>query len=204
YTTAQNISTAIVGIITENENEIPVELSAFTAAADLNSVELKWETKTETNNRGFEIERYANGKWRMIGFAEGKGTTTGRSKYKFIEKNINGSNIKYRLKQIDFDGTFRYSKEVEINLISGYQLSQNYPNPFNPATTIRYSIPSKSFVNLEVYDIIGNKIATLVNEEKAAGKFTVSFDGSNYSSGMYYYRIKAGDFVKVGKMILLK
>ncbi|MGE5847967.1 MAG: T9SS type A sorting domain-containing protein [Ignavibacteria bacterium] len=204
YTTAQNISTAIVGIITENENEIPVELSSFTAAADLNSVELKWETKTETNNRGFEIERYANGKWHMIGFAEGKGTTTGRSKYKFIEKNVNGSNVRYRLKQIDFDGTFTYSKEVEINLIQEYQLNQNYPNPFNPATTIRYSIPSKSIVNLEVYDIMGNKIAVLVNEEKSAGRFAVSFDGSNFSSGIYYYRIKAGNFVKVGKMILLK
>jgi hypothetical protein len=112
--------------------------------------------------------------------------------------------VSYAMVNEEVVGSIEYSQKIEVDLISKYELSRNYPNPFNPATIIKYSIPVKSFVNLEVYDIIGNKIAILVNEEKTPGNFSVSFDGSNLSSGVYYYRIKAGDFVKAGKMILLK
>ncbi len=85
-----------------------------------------------------------------------------------------------------------------------YSLSQNYPNPFNPSTKITYSVASLSNVILKVYDILGREVVTLVNEEKPAGRYEVSFNASSLASGVYFYQIKAGDFVQTKKLMLLK
>ncbi len=200
---------------------IPVEFICFNAEVVSNIVKLSWITATETNNRGFEIQRSevssqrsVVGNWEKIGFVKGNGTTTEPKSYSFINNNIFDVMYKYRLKQIDYDGTFKYSKEIEVDVNYSpkeYILYQNYPNPFNPITNIEYRIPNKEFVTLMVYDVLGNEVATLVNEEKPAGRYEVIFDGSNLpagkaglSSGVYIYRITAGDYSASKKLMLLK
>ncbi len=188
---------------------VPVELASFKATVSGNEVTLNWITATETNNSGFEIFRTAqNDKegWENIGFVEGNGTTTEPSIYSFNDGNLSPGLYNYRLKQIDYDGTSIYSNElvVEISLPGVFSLEQNYPNPFNPSTRIKYSIPSDGFVTLKVYDILGNEVSTLVNEFKQAGTFDVTFDGSNLSSGVYYYRLTSDEMTTTKKLMLTK
>ncbi len=158
-------------------NVIPVELISFTVDVDGNSVTLNWQTSTETNNQGFEVQRASSEtifvkEWEMIGFVEGNGTTTEQNAYFFIDKDLKANKYQYRLKQIDFDGSYAYSDiiEIEVEAPMEFSLEQNYPNPFNPTTNIKYSVPADGNVSLKVYDILGNEIATLVNEEKPAGE----------------------------------
>ncbi len=206
YYSAQNISAEIVGIITDEAGALPVELTNFFAQSVNNTVVLNWETKTETNNNGFEIEKYQNNKWKNIGFVKGKGTTSEISKYSFIDKNINQNFIKYRVKQTDFDGSSTYSNEVEINTnyVSKYELSRNFPNPFNPSTTISYTIPQNGYVVLNVYNPLGQKVSELVNKEVHAGSYKVTWHAQNEPSGIYFYKISVNNFSQVKKMVFLK
>ena len=205
------------------EITIPVELTSFTSSVNENDVTLNWQTATETNNSGFQVERSKmlearSEEWENIGFINGNGTTTEPQSYSFVDKDLpagrqglEAGKYQYRLKQIDFDGTFEYSKtiEVEINAPLKFSLEQNYPNPFNPTTTIKFSIPAVGTrlalsVQLKVYDVLGKEIATLVNEEKPAGSYNIEFNGFNLASGIYYYQLRAGEFVETKKMLLLK
>ncbi|HEY6906439.1 MAG TPA: M14 family zinc carboxypeptidase, partial [Ignavibacteriaceae bacterium] len=166
----------------------PVELVSFTAVNKENGIELIWNTSTETNNRGFEVQRSEIGnqgsKWEKIGFTKGNGTTTLNHNYSYIDENLAPGKYLYRLKQIDFSGSFEYSDivEAEVNTPGQFVLEQNYPNPFNPATSIEYRVPVNGFVSLKVYDALGNEVASLVNEEKQAGNYLVNFEGRNLSS----------------------
>jgi hypothetical protein len=196
-----------------NKVYVPVELTSFTAYVIKNDVNLIWSTATELNNKGFEIERASSltppGQeklWRTIGFIPGFGTTTETHSYSFIDNDIELGNYTYRLKQIDFDGAFEYSDEVqvEISIPLKYELAQNYPNPFNPSTTIKYSIPKTGNVQLKVYDIIGNEVATLINETKTPGSYEVHFNSAELATGVYIFSIRAGNFIQTRKMILLK
>jgi photosystem II stability/assembly factor-like uncharacterized protein len=206
-------------ILKTNNGGIPVELVSFSAVREGNQIQLSWITTTELNNQGFEIERKLTDDWEKIGFVNGNGTTTEMQYYSFTDdiRLVNNVDIiYYRLIQIDFDGTFEYSNEVTIELSkpSSYLLNQNYPNPFNPSTKINWQLPESKFVTLKIYDILGNEVATLVNEEKPAGNFEVEFSaiggsafgGNAYTlpSGIYYYKLVAGNFIDVKKMILLK
>lgn len=184
---------------------VPVELISFTAEFINKEVLLKWTTATETNNRGFEVQRRSGTEFEDIGFSAGHGTTTETQLYTFVDRNVNTGSYTYRLKQLDFDGTFEYSKEVEAEVSVPYQfvLEQNYPNPFNPVTTIKYSIPQSSNVIIKVFDVPGNEIETLVNEEKPAGNFEVTWNAAALSSGVYFYKIQAGSFTDTKKMVLL-
>lgn len=187
---------------------IPVEMISFTASIEQNKINLKWNTETETNNMGYKIERLKEKLqgWQEIGFVRGSGTTAEPKEYSFIDKNISVGIYSYRLKQIDYDGSFKYSKEIEVELNPPLEflLEQNYPNPFNPSTKIKYSIPQSSNVMIKVYDILGNEIETLVNEEKPVGSYDVKWNAVNLPSGVYFYQIKAGSFTGTKKMILLK
>ena len=192
---------------------VPVELTSFTASGLNGSVLLKWSTASETNNRGFGIERTEGGNnqvqvnWIPIGFVEGNGTTTGRHDYSFSDDGLTAGVYKYRLKQLDFDGSFEYSPEVSVEagaVPAGFTLSQNYPNPFNPATSISYSIPKDGFVHLSVYNVLGQQVKELINENVIAGNHQVTFNAANLSSGVYYYRIEAGGNTVTRKMILLR
>jgi hypothetical protein len=142
----------------------------------------------------------------------GFGTTTETKTYSFVDENVNTGTYKYRLKQIDFDGSFTYSNEIEVVVDftpKEFVLYQNYPNPFNPKTVISYQLPVTGNVTLKVYDILGNEVATLVNEEKQPGIYEFEFNshsdkGQNLSSGIYFYQLRAGNFTQVKKMILLR
>ena len=186
---------------------VPVELTSFTATANSKEVALRWSTVTELNNLGFEIQRRsAENEFATIGFVKGEGTTTSQKEYSYTDKDLVDGKYSYRLKQIDFSGTYDYSDivEVDIRSVDEYALEQNYPNPFNPATTISFSIPNSEFVTLKIFDVLGKEVANLVNEEKPAGIFEVEFNASGLSSGIYFYILNAGNFVETKKMIILK
>jgi hypothetical protein len=186
---------------------VPVELVSFSASINNNTVELVWSTSTETNNQGFSIERKtSNSDWEEIGFVRGRGTTTEHSYYSFSDNNISANKFFYRLKQTDFDGTFEYSNavEVDVNPVVEYSLNQNYPNPFNPSTTIEFSIPEQQLVNLSVYNLIGEKVATIVNDMMESGSHNLEFNASNLASGIYLVKMSSGSFSEVIKINLLK
>lgn len=186
---------------------VPVELTSFAAAAVGNSVKLNWSTATEINNSGFEIERRTSSSdFSNIGFVGGFGSTTEAKAYSFEDNKLSTGKYYYRLKQIDFDGSFEYSDEVEVDVLAPaeFALMQNFPNPFNPSTLIKYSLPLSSFVNISIYNALGEKVAELVNESKEAGEYEVSFNASDLSSGLYFYKIEAGKNSAVKKMMLMK
>jgi photosystem II stability/assembly factor-like uncharacterized protein len=193
---------------------LPVELKSFTASQNGKSVNLIWTTATETNNRGFEIERRLSAAnfatvYVAVAFKNGAGTSSESHSYSFTDDNISdfkAEQATYRLKQIDFDGNYNYSKEVVVNLSAPleFSLNQNYPNPFNPTTSIKYSVAKTGLVTLKVYNAMGQEVASLVNEAKEAGSYEVTFNASNLSSGVYFYELNAGDFTSVKKMMLIK
>jgi hypothetical protein len=188
---------------------IPVELVSFDAAVDENGITLSWETATELNNAGFDVERSSDNKnFEKLGFIEGKGTTTEKQEYKFVDSGVKGKGkFYYRLKQVDHDGTESYSDVLEVDysvVPTVFSLSQNYPNPFNPMTTIEFGIPKEVKVTLKVYDALGSEVETIVNEEMEAGYYKYQWNGVNFASGVYFYRITAGGFVSTKKLMLLK
>ncbi len=190
---------------------LPVELVEFSARKINVGVLLSWKTLSEQNNSGFEVQRRSekreagNEEWEILGFVRGNGTTTEVQSYSFLDKAASGV-VQYRLKQVDFDGKFEYSNAIEVNAGSPTQfvLEQNYPNPFNPTTTITYSIPVASTVKLEVFDMLGKKVATLVSAKQEAGTYTYTLNASTLSSGVYFYRLQAGAFLQTKKMVLVK
>jgi parallel beta-helix repeat protein len=197
--------------------QIPVELTSFTAELDGNTVQLNWSTSTEKNNLGFEIERSVisndvrNLIWMKIGFVDGKGTTTEPQNYYFNHKELKTGAYLYRLKQIDFNGTFQYSKEVKVEIISPneFVLEQNYPNPFNPSTKISWQSPVSGHQTLKIFDVLGNEVATLFDEYREAGRYEVEFNVAQISrpeisSGLYLYKLTAGNFSAIRKMMLIK
>jgi hypothetical protein len=184
---------------------IPVELVSFEATASGTDVDLNWETASETNNKGFSIERSSGSGFETIGYVAGSGTTTESRCYTFTDNKLVSGTYTYRLKQVDFGGTFKYSDIIEVEVApSIFSLKQNYPNPFNVTTIIRFSIPKETQVNLSLYNILGEQVKELKNEFMKPGYFEVEFDASTVASGVYFYQLKAGDFVQTKKMILLK
>jgi hypothetical protein len=187
---------------------VPVELESFTASVNGNNVTLSWTTATELNNLGFQVERQAEEQnWMKVGFVEGHGTSTEPQIYNFTDAGLASGVYNYRIKQIDFDGSFSYynlEQEVEIGAPDSYDLSQNYPNPFNPTTKIKYSVPADGFVNISVYNVLGEKVTDIVNSIQKAGRYEVTFDATNFASGMYIYRMESGNFISVKKMMILK
>jgi hypothetical protein len=142
----------------------------------------------------------------LVGFVEGFGTTTEAHSYSFIDQKLPaGNRFLYRLKQIDNNGSFKYSEEYEVDITpDNFHLSQNYPNPFNPTTVISYQLPVTSHVTIKVYDILGKEAAILVNEEKPAGFYKNNFDATELATGIYFYSMQAGKFTSTKKLILLR
>ena len=187
---------------------LPVELASFTALVSENDVTLSWITSTELNNSGFYIERRDSEYiWNDIGFVEGHGTTTEIHSYTFIDNDLASGIYNYRIKQVDFDGSFEYyelNQEIDIVALNTYTLSQNFPNPFNPETKIKFNLPSSAEIIIKVYDIRGKEIKTLINEYKQAGTYEVEFNASNLPSGVYFYKMISGSYSETKKMILLR
>ena len=195
------------GLWQRDVSEIPVELTSFTASAGKGFIKLSWSTSTETNNKGFEVQRKEKeGKWNSVTFIQGKGTTTEPEGYSYKDVNVSDGVYLYRLKQVDYEGSFELSPVVEVNYNSPEQfsLNQNYPNPFNPSSYISFTLGKTSFVSLRVYDALGKEVRVLMNEQKTAGSYNLNFNGDGLSAGVYYYKLTAGNFNKVRKMILLK
>jgi hypothetical protein len=208
-----NTPHAIGTSLYDDINPLPVELTSFSAVVFDNRVKLNWRTETEVNNYGFEILRknhtstlFRMAEWVNIGFVEGHGNSNSPKYYSFIDADITGEKYYYRLNQLDTDGKYEYSKiiEVDLRIPEKFELSQNYPNPFNPFTTIKYSLPESGNVKLNVYNLLGEQVAELVNGFKEAGVHTIKFNAENLISGLYIYKIESNGFVKSKKMTLIK
>lgn len=198
---------------TFSEGALPVELSAFTSTVSNRDATLSWTTVSENNNAGFNIERKLNNsaEWITVGNVAGAGTSSIQKNYSFTDRNLNSGRYNYRLKQIDYNGNFEFhnlNSEIEIGTPSKFDLSQNYPNPFNPSTKINYDLSFGGLVNLNVFDMSGKEILSIVNEQQAPGYYSVSINAGNIASGVYYYRLTAigegKNFVATKKMILVK
>jgi len=202
----------LLDLVEVTGEQVPVELAGFSTSISQNDVSLMWQTATETNNKGFEIERKAkDGKYTSLGFVDGRGTTTIEQVYSFVDKGVAPGKYSYRLKQVDFDGTSEIIKSVEVEVVNplNYTLEQNYPNPFNPSTNVSFTLAVDSKVSLKVFNVLGQEIATLVNATMTAGQHTVQFNAKNLQSGVYFAKIEANgvngkNFSSVKKMILNK
>jgi len=207
-------------LISASNNPLPVELSAFTASVSDYNVTLNWQTITEVDNYGFQVERAIinapspdGGQevkitdWLSLGFVAGAGYSNSPRSYSFTDKNVFEGTYNYRLKQIDNIGNYKYSDIVEITVNHhslSFELFQNYPNPFNPATKIMFNIPSEDQVEIKVFNALGLEIATLLNEKMPGGAHSIEFNAENLSSGIYFYRIISGKYSETKKMILLR
>jgi len=184
-----------------------VELGLFIAVPNGRTVQLNWETKTEKNSDKFNVERKTIGvDWGTIGSVKAAVLSNSPKQYSYTDKNLQSGKYQYRLKMIDNDGTFKYSSavEVEVAVPKNYELNQNFPNPFNPNTVISYSLPLASNVRLIVYNSLGQAVKVLENGFKNAGTYSVNFNATELPSGTYYYKIEAGQFSQIKKMIHLK
>ncbi|HQY51458.1 MAG TPA: T9SS type A sorting domain-containing protein [Ignavibacteria bacterium] len=189
------------------EDPLPVELSSFTSSVSSNDVKLNWSTSEEINNSGFDIERSSNGTWTKIGNVNGNGSTNEIKNYSYTDKNVSSGTYNYRLKQIDYNGSFEYynlSNEVIVGVPDKFSISQNYPNPFNPSTKIDFQLPTDGNVKLSVFDNSGKQVEVLSDGFKSAGYYSINFNATNLSSGIYFYKIEFNGISKVMKMSLLK
>ena len=173
---------------------VPVELTSFTAVSSNGSVKLNWNTSTETNNKGFAIERSTDGKnFNEIAFVNGKGTTAQSQSYSYMDNANTTGTLYYRLRQIDFDGQYKITGTVTVNVTAPvkFALDQNFPNPFNPSTTIRFGLQSDSKVTVKIFDMLGREVATAINGSYTAGAHSFVFNASQLASGNYIYQLNA-------------
>jgi len=199
---------------------LPVNLVNYSATLTEDKVTLNWQTETEVNNYGFQVERQkvkGESEWEVVGFVEGHGNSNSPKDYTFTDDLLNlnpdksgqalSLNLNYRLKQLDFDGNYEYSDVVEVKLaenIKAYKLEQNYPNPFNPSTKIIYNIPNDGLVSLIIYDVLGNEVVNLVHENQIAGSYEILFNSNRLSSGVYICKMSCDNFTSSIKMLVLK
>ena len=204
YGTATNVSTP------ESECLLPVELTSFTGLINGTEVDLNWTTASELNNAGFEVEfsEDADGPFSTIGYVEGRGITNETTSYRFSHTfaGFEGKTVFYRLKQLDFDGTFEYSPVISMTLPSSAAalLHPAYPNPFNPVTTISFTLPAESHVKLAVYDTMGRQIEALIDDLMPAGYHSRPFQAAGLANGTYIYRLETPSQTLTGSVLLLK
>jgi len=187
---------------------LPVELLSFTANTDLNKISLNWETATEVNNYGFEIERKTTGSenWKKIAFVDGYGNSNSPKSYRYLDKSVTGgSKFEYRLKQIDNDGQYKYSDSIEVSITPmSFELLQNYPNPFNSTTNIQFTVSKTTELKINVYTILGEKVLTAAKGKYDPGFYRVKINTSGLPSGIYIYRLESTEFTSTKKMVYLK
>jgi len=196
------------------DNTLPVELSAFSATVSSGQIVLHWTTATESQNFGFDIERRAESPknhWQKIGFVKGQGTSSDPHLYEFVDSDAGIGQYYYRLKQIDLSGAVTYSKEIGVTYKAPktFGLKQNYPNPFNPETTIPYAVPEKSHVEISVYNLLGQKVATLFDGVRKPGLYKAIWNGRDQNGrdvggGMYFIQMRAKNFHQNKKIVLLR
>ncbi len=207
------------GTLHSFDEPLPIQLSSFAAyVTGQNDVRLEWSTVSETNNFGFEVQKAQNQPHDFTtvpnSFVAGNGTTVEPHEYSFVDPATPQGTWFYRLKQIDLDGTIHYTEAIQVDVLSGVEeagsipatlaLDQNYPNPFNPSTMIKFALPQQSHVTLEVFNVIGERVAMLINGVKPAGYHAVNFDAVKLASGLYIYRLSTADMTIVRKMTLVR
>jgi hypothetical protein len=186
---------------------LPVELATFSAKQTGEQINITWQTKTEVNNYGFEVERSVDSKvWSKLGFIKGSGNSNSPKNYSFTDKSyFGGTKLNYRLKQIDNDGKIVYSNVEEIEYKpTSYELYQNFPNPFNPTTKISFALPESGNITLKVFNTLGEEVATLVNGFVEAGMHSINFNANNLTTGLYIYRLSSDKATFTKKMVLMK
>ncbi len=218
YITGGNLTVIIFTGVTSGDQPLPVGLTSFDALVQNNIVNLKWSTATEVNVYKFEVERKAAAQnkigniWEKISEISANGNSNSTKSYSYEDKNLEAGDYQYRLKTIDLNGSFSYSNSAfaKISAPEKFVLSQNYPNPFNPSTNISYQLPADGNVSLKIYDAIGREVSTLVNTFQKAGYHNLKFDASQFSSGIYFYRLIFGstdsgnNYTEIKKMILVR
>jgi photosystem II stability/assembly factor-like uncharacterized protein len=200
------------GIFRTAGRTVPVELISFEGDTEDNTVILNWKTASENNNMGFEVEKKSGkGGWLKIGFVPGFGTSTDINSYEYTDVDLAPGKYLYRLKQIDYDGTFNFSDEIEltVDLPDDFNLlEQNYPNPFNPTTTIEFFLSKGTNVTLKIYNIYGEELKTLINKFLPQGRHSIKLSVDNFlsnsSSGIYFYKLLTDNYAKTKKMVLVK
>ncbi len=207
------VGSAPVGVaITPLQNPVPVELSSFTADSDGSRIKLKWTTQSESNNLGFDVERSSDREsFSKIGFVPGNFTTSTPKFYTFVDSDLEVGTYFYRLKQIDTDGAFEYSPVVTaaISAPTAFVLHQNFPNPFNLETKIPYELAEKTEVSIFIFNLLGRKIRTLVDEVNGPGSFEIAWDGKDERgriapSGIYFMQMRVGEVIQLKKVALSK
>ena len=203
-----------LGSTASGDNPLPVELTSFTASVSNLTTTLVWNTATEVNNDGFEVQRgtansnqLAGINWEKIGFVQGNGTSNIAHNYSYTDNAGTSGTYSYRLKQIDHNGAFTYSQEAQVTIEAPkvFTLAQNYPNPFNPTTTIQFTVPSNGRATLKVYNALGQEVATLFDGIATAGQYNqATFDASRLASGIYFSRLEFRGKMEMKKMLLLK
>lgn len=207
-TTAPTLLLDEIFVATGWTTALPVELASFTAGVNGRTVSLNWSTSSELNNYGFEVERrVSGGEWSAIGFVSGSGTSYGIREYSFTDRQVQTGNYSYKLKQTDYNGNFEYfelSQEVIIGLPEQYALHQNFPNPFNPSTVINFDVPAGGEVSLDLFDMKGSLVRNIVSGYRNAGYNSVTLNASDLPSGSYIYRLSAGSYSAVKRLMLVK
>ena len=205
---------AFTGIGTICAGPMPVTMLSFSAISLHNYVALNWATAIELNNSGFDVERRLvkeGAPWEKTAFVKGNGTRNEPMYYSYTDNKLNAGTYSYRLKQIDYNGNFEYHV-LDVNMVvaapNKFTVSQNYPNPSNPNSRIDFQLPFDGTVSIKVYDMLGRQVAVLIDGFKIADFYSVEFDGSKLSSGVYFYRVMANgsgqSFTEIKKMILVK
>ncbi|MBI5474214.1 MAG: T9SS type A sorting domain-containing protein [Ignavibacteriae bacterium] len=211
---------AFTGLIDyfRNTGDVPVQLGSFTGrVTGTNQVRLDWMTVSETNNFGFEVQKSLGNQdnYQTIpnSFIAGNGTTLDPHYYSFTDAVTANGAWYYRLKQMDLDGTINYSEGILINTLTSvgeremptdFALSQNYPNPFNPTTKIEYALPKDTHLKIEVFDMLGQHVATLVDGRESAGYHIAQFNAANLGSGIYLYKLTTSETSITRKMMVVK
>ncbi|MBE2280347.1 MAG: carboxypeptidase regulatory-like domain-containing protein [Ignavibacteriaceae bacterium] len=190
---------------------VPVNLVSFTAERNGNVVEINWITASENNNAGFEIERVYGNSSETLGFIKGQGNSISYNHYKFVDHNPVSHKCGYRIKQVDFNGSYEYSQTIEIEPVQEFSfvLNQNYPNPVLISngvvqTSIRFKTGLSGEVSLRVYDILGNLIDEPVNGFLEAGNHLINLNCEKFTSGVYFCELKSANFVSKIKMLFIK
>ena len=196
----------------DNLVTLPVELISFDALIDGNEVLLSWETLSETNNAGFEIQHTAGVElyatslpWDVLAFVEGHGTTDLPQTYQYRVEDLALGRYRFRLKQIDFDGTFEYHPEVEVvvEMVERFLVEPVYPNPFNPEAQFHFAVRQTQPVRVELYDMLGRRVKVLYEGVPVAGQMqVVRIDGSALPSGLYVVRV-VGEALSWTQMVML-
>ena len=198
-------------VLASDSEPLPVELSGFEATLDgEDAVRLTWTTATETGNAGFRVQRKAGGadegSWTTVGSVEGEGTTTTPTSYRYVDENLpyEADQLTYRLKQVDTDGSAGYSKEVTVNReVTEVQLLGTYPNPAQQRATLRYAVPERQDVKIDLYDILGRRVRTVV-DGKREGRHERQLDVSRLASGVYFLRLRADGATKPQKLTVVR